>query len=131
MLRLHKSCFQHGIKGSKVTGCSVAEPGPSPAGHAGSFESETGDSVPVASTGQAMPLLTWDGVPVPISWEHMTDIAKTAEAARLTKDNHRARITSTKRNCVSQGNELCTSVITAVRTADEIVRLMDGTGALT
>ena len=110
--------------GSKVKGYGIAEHAPNPAGQAGSFESET-----VASSVQAMPLLTWDGVPVPMAWEHMTDVAKTAEAARLTNDNNISRITDTKRNCVSQGHELCTAAITAVRTADEIVRLMDGTGA--
>lgn len=92
------------------SGSSITKPLPSPVIHAGPIEAE----------------------PVPlVASEDMSDFANPAVDASLTEDDQRQRIANVKTQCISQGRELCTSAVIAVRTAGEVVKFMHGVQAPT
>ena len=56
----------------------------------------------------------------------MSHVGKVTLASRLTQDNKTKRIEFMKHACASQGLEIVCAKIKAVRTAEEVKNLMEG-----
>lgn len=76
------------------------------------------DELPVGGDGVATPPPVWDA--------GLSHIDKVTLASKMTQDNHKSRVEFMRFAYASQGLEIVAGRIRAVRTAEEVKHLMEG-----